>query len=808
MSDDDIQVSKPHILTQAEKTAATWASNKQQEKMDLDKLIATATDTPRLAKQAAIDNAETDAKPSSRSSKKCPPSTPGKGSEKVKVPRRVELGPSVTPKRQAKIPKGSRAGTDTRALPISLEGKDVARATSKRSGARAGENPSHSAGSMSVARRFLPPAMDSDESEAKQDSDSECDSSLSEIDENMVGKSVEPSDQEDGDESASSQNSSDGLNGDRTTMRDALMEERASWPGDDSMDEDSEMGNITLRGPPAPKSPTSSRASSITAFTNGMDLLDIDDPEEASDSMLSQPTNTHLPQAEAIADPEEDLLIISKSRSKRRPTVVESDEDLPIAPKPVSKHRPAAKPPVSRNAASPAAQVANHRVSSQRQAPSVQQLESQSVQTTVESGSIVIVSKKTVDKGKAKQASDRQHTNKVSTSTKAVPVQPRPTAKPAYKGAQKRKEKLAKESAEWPDSPDETTHMGRNATKTSMTIGTRAKVKEVKISRMTRNQGPENTDADVDIIDTDVIDTDAINTDTIDTDTVPSASETRAWHASTTFYPGGLRKQSDPIAHLIRQNMEDVVADVLFVNAYPDKLEAAKSTTRSLLNLSKEFGLMHVYERLQHDMTYLKKFLRLSTQRASNTRGDIRAICIAQCAAHYQINMGDPQTVSGWLEKNRFIFPGGSFTKVDRSKPFQNIAVLSSLSSAIFRGATPTLAQKHADKFPTALVKGRTATMIPKVMLVLVATILHASILHTQNPDGQAFDVGDMKPIYTDLKGVLDRLEKEQPVIYRDMMVDIFKVVSGTAAPKASASNVEETYEFIDIEKMKRASTS
>ncbi|KAF8867800.1 hypothetical protein BD779DRAFT_1685289 [Infundibulicybe gibba] len=316
MSDDDIQVSKPRILTRAEKTAATRASNKQQEKMDLDKLIATAMDTPRLAKQAAIDNAvwkKLMPNAGSRSSKKRPPSTPGKGSEKVKVPRRVELGPSVTPKRQAKIPKGSRAGTDTRALPISLEGKDVARATSKRSGARAGENPSHSAGSMSVARRFLPPAIDSDESEAKQDSDSECDSSLSEIDENMVGKSVEPSDQEDGDESASSQNSSDGLNGDRTTMRDALMEERASWPGDDSMDEDSEMGNITLRGPPAPKSPTNSRASSITAFTNGMDLLDIDDPEEASDSMLSQPTNTHLPQAEAIADPEEDLLIISKS---------------------------------------------------------------------------------------------------------------------------------------------------------------------------------------------------------------------------------------------------------------------------------------------------------------------------------------------------------------------------------------------------------------------------------------------------------------------------------------------------------------
>ncbi|KAF8877167.1 hypothetical protein BD779DRAFT_1677426 [Infundibulicybe gibba] len=250
--------------------------------------------------------------------------------------------------------------------------------------------------------------------------------------------------------------------------------------------------------------------------------------------------------------------------------------------------------------------------------------------------------------------------------------------------------------------------------------------------------------------------------------------------------------------------MEDVVADVLFVNAYPDKLEAAKSTTRSLLNLSKEFGLMHVYERLQHDMTYLKKFLRLSTQRASNTRGDIRAICIAQCAAHYQINMGDPKPSAVGLRRIDLSSQG----KVDRSKPFQNIAVLSSLSSAIFRGATPTLAQKHADKFPTALVKGRTATMIPKVMLVLVATILHASILHTQNPDGQAFDVGDMKPIYTDLKGVLDRLEKEQPVIYRDMMVDIFKVVSGTAAPKASASNVEETYEFIDIEKMKRASTS
>ncbi|KAF8882151.1 hypothetical protein BD779DRAFT_1675133 [Infundibulicybe gibba] len=406
MSDDDIQVSKPHILTQAEKTAATDSDGSVPLVPNILVLFTQSKDTPRLAKQAAIDNAII---------KKCPPSTPGKGSEKVKVPRRVKLA------------QGSRAGTDTRALPISLEGKDVARATSKRSGARAGENPSHSAGSMSVARRFLPPAMDSDESEAKQDSDSECDSSLSKIDENMVGKSVEPSDQEDGDKSASSQNSSDGLNGDRTTMRDALMEERASWPGDDSMDEDSEMGNITLRGPPP------LRVQLVPVLL------------EASDSMLSQPTNTHLPQAEAIADPEEDLLIISKSRSKHRPTVVESDEDLPIAPKPVSKHRPAAKPPVSRNAASPAAQVANHRVSSQRQAPSVQQLESQSVQTTVESGSIVIVSKKTVDKGKVKQASDRQHTNKVSTSTKAVPVQPRPTAKPAYKGAQKRKEKLAKE---------------------------------------------------------------------------------------------------------------------------------------------------------------------------------------------------------------------------------------------------------------------------------------------------------------------------------------------------------------------------
>ncbi|KAF8875589.1 hypothetical protein BD779DRAFT_1476023 [Infundibulicybe gibba] len=656
--DADTQVMESRGSVRARKATVPRVREEQQEKRGLDELTATAAGVhkgarlPRLAKRAAMENRvwEELMPGGAKSSNKRPPSTPGRGSEKVKVSRTavgLSPGPPAALRQQAKIPKRSGAAMDD-------SGSEVD-----------GTDSRHSLGGSDLAH----PSESDDDME--------------------VDDEAEQSNQESEDDLVDSYGSSEGFIDSQT-----MLEERANWRKLNSSDVDDDAGDTTLRAPSRPESIVSSDEN--TAFLDTDDFNPPLDPEEAP--MLSQLARPSLAAQGVIS--------------------------------------------------------ADHHTNSRHQAPSpsIQQLESQSARTTVKSSSVKII-----NKGKTKQISGRSNNKeiamRVSTSTKAAPSQPRPTAKPAYKGASKRQEKLEKESANWVDD-DEVVFVRQSTTKST----------RMKTDAYVKQEGAKINHAEHDEDQSDAY----ICTDTdVDTDAIPP---TIAWPLSTDLHPGSLLNQTDEMTELIRLNMQDVVSNILFVNAYPDRLEVIESTTKSLLIRSKELDLLDIHRRIQQDRPYLKRILRLSLQHIHNTRTSLWAICTVQCAAHYKIKMGDRQRVKDWLQKRRFTFPGDSPEMIDRSKPFEHLAILSTLETAFFRGISPTLAEKYVDLFPTALVKGQVVTMIPKVMLASVATT-------TQSPDGRGFGSTEMEQVYIGLVALMDLFEKEHPVLYRAMMVNIFDAV-------------------------------
>ncbi|KAF8868193.1 hypothetical protein BD779DRAFT_1482223, partial [Infundibulicybe gibba] len=224
---------------------------------------------------------------------KRPPSTPGRGSEKVKVG--LSPGPPAALRRQAKIPKRSGAAMDD-------SGSEVD-----------GTDSRHSLGGSDLAH----PSESDDDME--------------------VDDEAEQSNQESEDDSVDSYGSSEGFIDSQT-----MLEERANWRKLNSSDVDDDAGDTTLRAPSRPESIVSSDEN--TAFLDTDDFNPPLDPKEAP--MLSQlASHSRLPQARAATESEDDLPIVSKARSKGRPAaVIKSREVMPITPKPRSKGHPTTKP--------------------------------------------------------------------------------------------------------------------------------------------------------------------------------------------------------------------------------------------------------------------------------------------------------------------------------------------------------------------------------------------------------------------------------------------------------------------------------
>ncbi|KAF8881922.1 hypothetical protein BD779DRAFT_1473218 [Infundibulicybe gibba] len=813
--------------TPAEKAALTRAWNKQQEQRELDALMATtsgkrlplvsgnthtyymAQSGGRSAKKAALDSRAWEALIPGKSTKR-PPSTPNKASEKVKVPRMVRAKTSpVAGAKQAKASgkPHSKHTNKAKATPPT-RGIGMASATPKRP-LKARANPSHKVKSTAIARQHLPPSMDESEDEDESDGDSAAaDPNLNtsdgamdvDVSDDGARESSDPGD-EAGDGTGTShkldEEPEEPEDADSTEESEGIPAETATWGhGGSSEEEEGGLGDTTFRQLPRPESPTLSRASSVLSFTNQVMDLSILDPDSLQLDDGEQVPSVYQPTKRSSAAKSS-----APPTAPPRPTVpsvapathhTSSHNKNKAAPPPAlaqgaisgghhlsRKTRPASSPPLDRGITSSQARSVSSNPESLIQ-------RTQSVRTTVnsKSSSIEVVDEISNELGKKKTK---------RASVKIAPGQPHLTAELARKGVSKRKENAAKEVralaknsahvltgevAGWTDimpteeAPAEGIPTSRNTIKSKATIKTVSTSTKLKKEEITRRA---------------------------------SAPTATVWPDSTTFFNGGLTSQSPHIKQLIRLNIDDIVGELVFKNAYPDKLEINDLATKSLLARAKELRLVDVRRCLKAERAYLVLFLDLvttppisrSTQRIHNTRTKIREACSAQCATHYQVKLGDYEQAGALIEDSKFIFPGDPFGDLDTKKPFQHPGIIAALEIAFFCG----LSEKHQDRLPTTTVKGKVRVMIPKVMVILVVTTLHAAILHAADKS-RGFHPDQMMLVYQDLMALMDQFEDKQPGQYKAAMIKIYESASGTAAKDSKGPGANGAWKLFNFEDM------
>ncbi|KAF8879413.1 hypothetical protein BD779DRAFT_1767536 [Infundibulicybe gibba] len=178
------------------------------------------------------------------------------------------------------------------------------------------------------------------------------------------------------------------------------------------------------------------------------------------------------------------------------------------------------------------------------------------------------------------------------------------------------------------------------------------------------------------------------------------------------------------------------------------------------------------------------------------------------CLTHYQIKPGSHERAATLVKDNQFIFPEDPSTDTfDNKKPFQHPAILSTLELAYFHGSKSYL-KKFPHRFPTTTVQGEAQAMIPKVMIVSIATMIYHCILHAADGN-QSFDPEQMQVTYQRLMKVISWFEANGPGEYKAAMIQIFKTVFHHDDPTSEASDSElaGTYKLFNFLKMDKRST-
>ncbi|KAF8875363.1 hypothetical protein BD779DRAFT_1678261 [Infundibulicybe gibba] len=176
---------------------------------------------------------------------------------------------------------------------------------------------------------------------------------------------------------------------------------------------------------------------------------------------------------------------------------------------------------------------------------------------------------------------------------------------------------------------------------------------------------------------------------------------------------------------------------------------------------------------------------------------------VTQCLTHYQIKPGSHERAATLVKDNQFIFPEDPSTDTfDNKKPFQHPAILSTLELAYFHGSKSYL-KKFPHRFPTTTVQGEAQAMIPKVMIVSIATMIYHCILHAADGN-QSFDPEQMQVTYQRLMKVISWFEANGPGEYKAAMIQIFKTVFHHDDPTSEASDSElaGTYKLFNFLKM------
>ncbi|TFK52085.1 hypothetical protein OE88DRAFT_1699514 [Heliocybe sulcata] len=275
-----------------------------------------------------------------------------------------------------------------------------------------------------------------------------------------------------------------------------------------------------------------------------------------------------------------------------------------------------------------------------------------------------------------------------------------------------------------------------------------------------------------------------VQTHTTDSDVAPDL----VWPTS-----GGelsLNAQHSEVQSIVRGAINDVMRYILFVHAFPDKVQRSKISVQALQSASREQHLPRMLQRLSADKAYAADMAALPNQRISTLRGNIKKLTDLQVMTSYGLQQRD-ELVSDidWLQKDlQYIYPLDVERRTHKANaPYEHQIFIDILRAQFFAGPS-SIASQYSDLFVSTLTDKDSEKEIPGAMMALVSTAIYASLSDWKARDKKArkFSADEYANQYEDNMSVLAGIHQRHPRAYHSTMHRLYVQASGSTMARSS----------------------
>ncbi|KAI0336947.1 hypothetical protein BDW22DRAFT_1433717 [Trametopsis cervina] len=281
------------------------------------------------------------------------------------------------------------------------------------------------------------------------------------------------------------------------------------------------------------------------------------------------------------------------------------------------------------------------------------------------------------------------------------------------------------------------------------------------------------------------------------------------WHPSTyiaisTADNLKLTRSAMDVQEVFKDSMLTLQNHLIFIDAYPDSNPQEKfSFLKKILLNEAEVEAPKVFDRLKQDPEYLKVFTESLETRVSLFRNKFKTAAAARTLGHYSLE-GEKsfEYVNELLNRKRYIYPGNiKKGKFETNKLYEHAIFTDVLSDILLSGRKHSLLSRHQDAF-TVTWQGDTNQEIPKSLLALVATAIHASLCDAKfkGTKPAKFTAEEFSSVYTTHIGVLTRLEETCPRAYHHLLEQLFSKAVNTATHTYGDPDVDNIFNDLDLD--------
>ncbi|CDO69798.1 hypothetical protein BN946_scf184766.g43 [Trametes cinnabarina] len=257
-----------------------------------------------------------------------------------------------------------------------------------------------------------------------------------------------------------------------------------------------------------------------------------------------------------------------------------------------------------------------------------------------------------------------------------------------------------------------------------------------------------------------------------------------------------LKAQHLDIQDVISATRRRLERNIVTLDAFPDARDRGRSVRMAMVETVKTLQPPERYAglvmRMVTDGDFTRALSTIPNQRISSFRGKVKEKSDIAVAAAYGLVSGNAKERIEWLLPELiYIYPTDFEKKsIVENKPYQHPIIASVLRETFFKGPQ-AFASKNEDIFTSSLPQ-RPEKEIPMVMLALVGTAIHASLLDWSSGDSagvSSFSADRYVDAYKEHIIFMKGIKSSSAIKYHVMMYKLYNTVSGnTAVMDASPS--------------------